>query len=95
VHYERVQYAGFPNDVEVSVNPTTVRVSIQEQQTVSFPVEVELINQGQIEEGYTVGAPYTTPSNVDITAASGIIEQIGSLRAVVDVAERNQTFQEV
>ncbi|MBU9720173.1 MULTISPECIES: YbbR-like domain-containing protein [Bacillaceae] len=95
VHYERVQYSGFPNDVDVTINPRTVRVTVQEKQTVSFPVDVELINQGEIEEGYTIGTPYTTPTNVDITAARGIIEQINSVRAVVDVANRNATFQEV
>ncbi|MCD8509207.1 MAG: YbbR-like domain-containing protein [Bacillus sp. (in: Bacteria)] len=94
VYYERVHHRGFSPDLSVSVVPSTVRVTIQEKQTVSFPVEVELINQGEIEDGYSLGTPTVTPSNVDITAAQGIVEQIASVRATVDVSGRNATFQE-
>lgn len=94
VYYERVLHRGFSPDISVSVVPSTVRVTIQEKQTVSFPVEVELINQGDIDEGYTLGTATVSPSNVDITAARGIVEQIASVRATVDVSGRNETFQE-
>ncbi|MBU9710727.1 YbbR-like domain-containing protein [Evansella tamaricis] len=93
-HYERVQYRDFPNGITVTVSPSTVRVITQEKQTVSFPVDVELTNQGAIEDGYTVGTPQATPSSVDITAAQGLVEQIATVRASVDVTGRNATFQE-
>lgn len=94
VYYERVNHRGFSPDLSVSVLPVTVRVTIQDKQTVSFPVEIELTNRGQIEEGYTVGTPTVSPSNVDITGAQGLVEQIASVRAVVDVSGRNATFQQ-
>ena len=94
VHYERVLHRHFPTDLSVSIVPMTVRVTLQERQTVSFPVEVEVINEGQITEGYTVGSPSVQPSNIDITAAKGILEQIGGVRAIVDLSGRDGSFQE-
>ncbi|MCR6108989.1 YbbR-like domain-containing protein [Bacillus sp. A301a_S52] len=94
VYYERVQHSGFPSDLTLSIVPMTVRVTIQEKQTVSFPVEVELINEGQMEEGYVVGTPEVTPSTVDITAAQGMIEQIVSAKAVIDLSSRDTSFEE-
>lgn len=94
VHYERVQHNGFPSNVTVSIVPMTVKVTIQERQTVSIPVEIELLNEGEIEEGYVVGIPSTTPSSVDVTAAEGIVEQISVVRAEVDLTGRNASFTE-
>ncbi|UTR16822.1 CdaR family protein [Salipaludibacillus sp. LMS25] len=94
VYYERVQHSGFPSDLTLSIVPMTVRVTIQEKQTVSFPVEVELINEGEMEEGYVVGTPEVTPSTVDITAAQGMIEQIVSAKAVIDLSSRDSSFEE-
>ncbi|PYZ91910.1 hypothetical protein CR194_17050 [Salipaludibacillus keqinensis] len=94
VHYERVQHRGFPADLSLSVVPMTVRVTLQEKQTASFPVDVELENEGQIEEGYVVGTPEVNPSSVDVTAAQGLIEQIATARANVDISDRNSSFED-
>lgn len=94
VHYERVQHKGFPSNLTVSIVPMTVKVTIQEKQTVSFPVEIELLNEGEIGEGYVVGTPSVTPSSVDVTAAQGMIEQIGLVRVAVNLSRRNTAFTE-
>ncbi|SDZ37696.1 YbbR domain-containing protein [Evansella caseinilytica] len=94
VHYEKVQYRDFPSELSVSPTPSTVRVTLQEKQTATFPVEVELLNKGEIQEGYTIGTPSVNPSTVDITAAQGVIEQISNVRAVVDVSGKDATFEE-
>ncbi|MFA9556532.1 YbbR-like domain-containing protein [Evansella sp. AB-rgal1] len=93
-YYVEVQHRNFPSDISVNIQPRNVRVIIQERQTISVPVQIELVNEGDIEAGYTIGTPTSSPSNVDITAARGIIDQIAYVRASVDVAGRNATFQE-
>ncbi|SES37711.1 YbbR-like domain-containing protein [Salisediminibacterium halotolerans] len=85
VHYEQVQYRGFPSDLSISIIPATVRVALQEKQTASIPVDVEFINEEEIAEGYELGEPEVDPSSVDVTAGEGTIEQIEAARAVVDV----------
>ncbi|MDG5788067.1 CdaR family protein [Evansella sp. AB-P1] len=93
-YYVDVQHRNFPNGLTVNVRPSTVRVNIQERQTVSFPVHIELLNEGDIEPGYTIGNPTANPSNVEITAGTGVIDQIAAVRAYVDVVGRDATFEE-
>ncbi|WP_096438274.1 CdaR family protein [Alteribacter populi] len=93
-HYERVQYSGFPSDLSVSIVPMTVRVGLQEKQTSSFPIDIELENEGELEEGYTLGNPSVDPSSVDVTAASGLVEQVASAQVLVDLSGRDGTFEE-
>ncbi|WP_280771503.1 CdaR family protein [Salipaludibacillus daqingensis] len=94
VHYEQVQHRGFPSGLTITISPMTVRVTIQEKQTVSFPVDVELMNEGQLEEGYVVGTPSTSPSTVDVTAAQGMIDQIASARVNIDLTGMSQSFSD-
>lgn len=93
-HYEQVKYREFPSNVDVSVNPAYVEVTIQERQTVSFPVDVQLENEGDIEDGHAIGTPTVEPSTVNITSAQGVLEQIDSARAIVDMAGRNTNFED-
>lgn len=85
VHYERVEHRGFPADLSISIVPMTVRIVIQEQQTASFPVEVDILNEALIAEGYVIGEPEVEPSTVDVRAGQGVIEQIAGAKAVIDV----------
>ncbi|WP_416148270.1 YbbR-like domain-containing protein [Salipaludibacillus sp. HK11] len=94
IHYERVEHRGFPAGLSLSVVPTTVRVAIQEKQTASFPVEVDLANEGEIADGYVVGTPSVTPSTIDVTAAKGMIDQIASARVDVDLTGRDSDFSD-
>ncbi|AOM84291.1 CdaR family protein [Salisediminibacterium beveridgei] len=90
VHYERVEHRGFPADLSISIVPMTVRIVIQEQQTASFPVDVDIVNEGLIAEGYVLGEPEIDPSTVDVRAGQGTIEQIAQAKAVIDVEAVNE-----
>lgn len=93
-HYEQVRSRGFPSDLTVSVLPSTVQVTVEELQTVSFPVELVLLNEEKIHEGYSLGTPTINPNNVTITAASSVIDAIEAVRAYVNVSGMNQTFND-
>ncbi|WP_051314612.1 CdaR family protein [Alteribacter aurantiacus] len=93
-HYERVQHRGFSSDLNVSVIPMTVRVTLEEKQTASFPVEVELLNQEDVEPGYTIGEPSVEPSTVEVTAAESLINQIAYARTFVDIRGETETIED-
>ncbi|WP_096186318.1 CdaR family protein [Evansella halocellulosilytica] len=93
-HYERIRHSGFPQELQVSIVPMAVPVTLQEKQTVSYPVEVDLINEDELPEGYSVGSPSVEPSTIEVTAAEGLIQQIDSVRTTVDVSDRDGPFQE-
>lgn len=91
-HYVRVQHQGFPNELTVVTVPQTVAVKIEEKRTVSLPINIDVINEGELEDGYTLGTPIVNPSTVEITAASSIVNEIGGVRGVVDVAGVTETI---
>ncbi|WP_088105803.1 CdaR family protein [Halalkalibacter urbisdiaboli] len=94
VHTLSVQHRGFPSELTVSVVPQFVRVELQEKQTISLPVHVDLINSNEIEEGYTVGTPIVTPMNVEVTAAREVIASVASAKAYVDVSGADKMMEE-
>ncbi|SDN85301.1 CdaR family protein [Alkalicoccus daliensis] len=94
VHYARVEHRGFQPDLRLSIVPLTVRVTLQERQTTSFPVDVELENEGDIAEGYTAGEPVVEPSTVDVTAAEGMVNQVAEARVTIDLAGHSEDFTE-
>lgn len=94
-HFEQVRSRGFPSDLTVSVLPSTVKVTIEEIQTVTYPVELVLLNEEEIHEGYSLGTPTINPNSVTITAASSVINAIEAVRAYVDVSGMNKTFNNV
>ncbi|GAE37130.1 CdaR family protein [Halalkalibacter akibai] len=94
VHTLSVQHRNFPSELTVSIVPQYVRVELQEKQTVSFPVQVDIINSNEVEEGYTVGTPIVTPINVDVTAARSLVGEVSVVKAFVDVAGADKTIEE-
>ncbi|MGO4890575.1 YbbR-like domain-containing protein [Anaerobacillus sp. MEB173] len=93
VHHVRVQHRGFPPELSVSVVPQYVRVTIQEKQTISLPVEIDLVNKGEVAEGYTIGTPIVTPVNVEITAAADQISKVAIAKGYIDVAGASSTIE--
>ncbi|GAE27366.1 hypothetical protein JCM9140_3501 [Halalkalibacter wakoensis JCM 9140] len=94
VHTLSVQHRNFPSDLSVSIVPQYVRVELQEKQTVSFPVQVDIINSNEVEEGYTVGTPIVSPINVDVTAARSLVAEVHEVKAYVDVAGADRAIEE-
>ncbi len=94
VHTLNIQHRGFPSDLTVSIVPQFARVELQEKQTVSFPVQVDLLNSSDVKEGYTVGTPIVTPVNVDVTAARSLVSQVAVAKAFVDVAGADKLIEE-
>jgi YbbR domain-containing protein len=94
VHTLSVQHRNFPSELTVSIVPQYVRVELQEKQTVSFPVQVDIVNSNEVEEGYTVGTPIVTPLNVNVTAARSLVGEVSVAKAFVDVAGADRTIEE-
>ncbi|NEU32575.1 YbbR-like domain-containing protein [bacterium LRH843] len=92
-HTLSVQHRGFPNELTVSIVPQFVRVELQEKQTVSLPIQVELENVNEVEEGYTVGTPIVTPVNVEVTAARSFVANVATAKVYVDVAGADKMLE--
>lgn len=93
-HTVNVEHRGFPNDLSVTVDPQYVRVQLQEKQTVSIPVQVEFLNEGDVKEGYSLGTPIVSPVNVEVTAARDQVAELKHARAYIDVSEADETIED-
>ncbi len=93
-HTVTVEHRGFPKELTVSIVPQFAQVVLEEKQTVSLPVQVELKGEDEVEEGYTVGTSLVTPVNVDVTAARSIVSKVASAKVFIDVTGANKTIEE-
>jgi YbbR domain-containing protein len=94
VHTLSIQHRGFPGDLSVSIVPQFARVELQEKQTVSIPVDVELVNTDGVKEGYSVGTPMVSPVNVTVTAAREVAAEVADAKAYVDVTDADKMLEE-
>ncbi|WP_170032031.1 CdaR family protein [Alteribacillus bidgolensis] len=93
VHNVRLEYRNFPADLDVSITPRFVSVELQQLETVSYPVEAEVMNKDETAEGYTLGGAKVTPSEVDVKASPSVHDQIASLKAFVDVEGADERLE--
>lgn len=93
-HTVMVEHRGFPRELTVNIVPQFAHVVLEEKQTVSIPVQVELLGEDDVEEGYTVGTAVVNPVNVDITAARSLVSQVASAKVTVDVSGANKVIEE-
>ncbi|MBO0962445.1 YbbR-like domain-containing protein [Neobacillus sp. MM2021_6] len=69
--------------LKATLKPASVNVTVQEKITKEFKVEAEM-NSGQIEDGYSAGAPIIEPKKVKVTGAKDVIDQITYVKATID-----------
>lgn len=93
VHHVSVKHRGFPRELSVSIVPQFVRVELQEKKTVSIPVDVDIVNENGLADGYSLGTPIVTPVNVEITAAEELINEVAIAKAYVDVEGERRTVE--
>lgn len=94
VHTVTVEHKGFPKELSVSIVPQFAQVVLEEKQTISLPVQVELEGEEEVEKGYTVGTPIVTPKNVDVTAARSIVSKVADAKVRIDVSGANKMIEE-
>ena len=94
VHNVNIQHRGFPRDLSVTVIPQSVRVVMQEKKTVSLPVEVELVNEDKLADGYSAGAPEANPKAVSVTAAEDVVKQVAAAKIFVDLEGVDKQVEE-
>lgn len=79
-------------NIDYTIVPGSVEVSVQEKVTKEFNVEPEY-NRSLLEEGYIAEEPKVKPGKVKITGAKDVIEQIAYVKAIINIkAGANDTI---
>lgn len=81
-HQVTIQDENISDKLEVTIDPVTVNVTIEEKVTKQYKVEPE-INNTLIEDGYILDEMSVKPDIVNITGAKSIIDSINFVKATV------------
>ncbi|GGK31274.1 hypothetical protein GCM10010965_25080 [Caldalkalibacillus thermarum] len=82
-HRVPVQHEGFPEDVRVTIIPSSVYVVLEKKESRTFPVRIDF--SGQLPEGYEVGKPLVSPGEVEVIGPTSVLEQVASVRGVFNL----------
>ncbi|WP_185819922.1 CdaR family protein [Salibacterium salarium] len=93
VHNVRLRHRDFPADLNVSISPRVSSIELQQQETISYPVDVQLMNEEETKEGYTLGGAEVDPEEVNIKAPQSTHEKIDTVRASVDVSGADEQIE--
>ncbi|MEY9980233.1 YbbR-like domain-containing protein [Lysinibacillus sp. RC79] len=81
-HNVKLQYENISDKLQVTLDPATVNVNIEEKVTQEFRVDPEMSNR-LIEEGYILNGMTANPATVYVTGAKSAIESISYVKATV------------
>ncbi|MGE8034909.1 hypothetical protein B1B04_14205 [Lysinibacillus sp. KCTC 33748] len=81
-HNVNLQYENISDKLQVTFDPETVKVNIEEKVTQEFRVDPEMSNR-LLEEGYILNGMTANPATVYVTGAKSAIESISYVKATV------------
>jgi YbbR domain-containing protein len=81
-HHVTIQKENISEKLEVSIDPESVNIVIEEKVTQQYKVEPEM-NTTLIEEGYMLDSLTVQPDVVSITGARSVIDSISFVKATV------------
>ncbi|RBW67803.1 CdaR family protein [Bacillus taeanensis] len=91
-HTVRLKHKDFSDELEVRIDPSSVNVTIDEKKTKDFPIDIDLINETSLPEGYTAEEPIATPTTVTVTGTDEQLNQIGFIKGFIDVKSVKETI---
>ena len=92
-HTVRLQHRGLSDSIEAVIYPASITVTIEEKISRDFPVEIEYSNAEQLPDGYRAGEAIVTPTTVTIFGSKSQLQQIASVKGVVDLDGEKDTFE--
>ncbi|WP_182201314.1 CdaR family protein [Paraliobacillus salinarum] len=80
-----VEYEGISDRLNVTVDPESIEVTIEEKDTAEFEVKVDYTNEELLAPGYELLEAVVEPSTVQITSSKSVIDRISVVKVFVDV----------
>lgn len=93
-HKVKFKYKNISNKLDVKIEPTEVTAIIQEKVTKQFSVDVDLIHEDMIKDGYSAEAAIIKPNVVKVTGTKEEIEKILFVEARVDLQNAHDTIRQ-
>lgn len=93
-HQVTLESRNLSDRLKVAIEPAVASVTIHERISEDFPVDVDFINRGQMEEGYQAEQPIVKPNIVKVTGSRELIESIALVKARVDLKGVNESIEQ-
>ena len=93
-HQVTLEPRNLSDRLDVTIEPSVASVTIHERISEDFPVDVDFINRGQMEEGYQAEQPIVKPNIVKVTGSRELIESIALVKARVDLKGVNESIEQ-
>ncbi|SFJ74091.1 CdaR family protein [Thermoflavimicrobium dichotomicum] len=90
-HDVPLQIEGIPLGIDKKLNPASVDVILEEKLQKEVPVQVDLV--GNVTDGYKIGTPIVSPDKVLVSGTKSQLDEVKSVRAVVQVGNLNQVIK--
>lgn len=92
-YQEVVRYENIPENLTVEIYPLVVNLRLMEQQTLTFTPQIELIGTEKLNHNYIVSLPELGNDEVKVKGMQETLNNIGSIKGVIDVSNRTKTFE--
>lgn len=93
-HRVTIQHENFSEKLDVTINPATIDVEIEEKVSKEFKVDPEISDE-LIKDNYVLAGMTAEPNSVTVTGAKSVIDKISYVKATVTgEAGLNKTFEQ-
>lgn len=92
-HKVRVNHRGFSEKLTVKIDPAIVDVTIQEKVEQIMSVNIQIINEDKLPEGYVAEEPISVPNSVAIRGPLEEVQKVGFVEGYVDVSGADDTVE--
>ncbi|WP_377891980.1 YbbR-like domain-containing protein [Alkalihalobacillus sp. R86527] len=89
-HLVTVKHRDFPENVDVTIDPARVSVTIEEKKSNTYQAGINLLKADDLPEGYQAENPIVTPEAVTVTGGASKLEQVAFVRGYVDVSNAKE-----
>ncbi|QHA90162.1 CdaR family protein [Bacillus sp. N1-1] len=93
-HLVTVKHRDFPENVDVTIDPVRVSVTIEEKKSNTFQAGINLLKAEELPEGYSTEEPIVSPKTVTVTGASSKLEQVAFVRGYVNISGAKEEVNE-
>ncbi|MFA1821108.1 YbbR-like domain-containing protein [Virgibacillus oceani] len=81
------------SDLSVQIEPSSLDIAIEERATAEFEVEIDFMNENELPNGFEITGSEVNPTAVTITSSRSVIDQIGIVKAYVNVANLDRSIE--
>lgn len=91
-HEVKLKTEGYGDSVNVTIEPSTVYLTLKKKTTQQFDLSYDFINLSKMDSIYSVGTPSFENTKVNVRASKDTLDTIAFVKALIDVSGQTADF---